>query len=55
MPTVRELAEELQVPMAWIITTMLSLGQMETASSELTEEEVALLRAAVEHGNADTG
>ena len=43
MTTVREIADELEVPVAWVIRAFLPRA-MKTVSSKLTDDEVALIR-----------
>jgi Translation initiation factor IF-2, N-terminal region len=43
VPTVREISDDLNVPAPWVVKTLLRFSLMKTISSELTEDEVALL------------
>lgn len=44
MTSLRDLSQELRVPMAPMIRTLSERGRMKTAMSELTDEEIEFLR-----------
>jgi hypothetical protein len=43
--TVGEIADELNVPVRWVILTFLHAGAMKTNSSQLTDDEETLIRS----------
>jgi hypothetical protein len=46
--TVRDIADELALPISWVIKILMGHGPIQSATRELTAEEVAMVRAGAE-------